>query len=729
MNTLDPILRRNAAVAAAGAPAVEPEQTPFLRYMTRIIFRWKKVIAAIVGGCLLIGLIITLLMTPQYTAVTTIEVSRESDRIAPVQGAREDGGADAEFYQTQYGLLKSRSLAERVGVQLKLVDDPAFFDMFDIDMDSPVFARDRNGRLGASQRAQRVRIAGAILVDNVDVSPLRTSRLVDISFTSPNPDLSQKVSNAWSQNFIEATLQRRFDANSYARNFLETRLVQLRQRLEDSERQLVGYASAQKLINLQNTGGGERSIISDDLTVINNDLAQAIADRVKAEARYRATGGRADQSTEALVNPAINQLRGKRAELAADYDKLMVRFAPDYPDAKALQSQIAQIDKSIARESSRVSGALETSYREALGRERGLEQQVNGLKGNLLDVKRRSIQYQIYQREVDTNRQLYDALLQRYKEIGVAGGVGVNNVAVVDPADRPDRPSSPRLVLNMLLALVIGGALGALAAFLLEQGDEAIADPTEVEKMIGLPLLGSVPKLIGRTPIEALGDRKSELVDAYLAVQTNLGFSTEHGVPSSIAITSTRPAEGKSTTSLALATSLARAQKKVVLVDGDMRSPSVHTLIGVDHKRGLSNFLTGDNEIDALIHQVPEFGFAAITAGPVPPNAAELLTSDRLQVLIAELLKRFDHVVIDSPPVMGLADAPLIASRVEGVIYAVESHGIRSSLVRTALGRLASANARVLGAVLMKFEAQRGAGSYGYEYGYTYGRDGKSATS
>lgn len=731
MNTIDPIFRRNAAVAnGAAVPAGDVEQTPFLRYVTRLAFRWKKVIGAFVGGCLLIGLIVTLLMTPLYTATTTVEIAREGDRVVNIQGVRQESGdADQEFYQTQYGLLKSRSLAERIATQLKLADNPAFFQMFDVDMDGPIFAAGPNGRMpmGRDQRDARLRIAGGLLIANVDISPLRASRLVDLSFTSPDPGMSQRISNAWAKNFIEATLQRRFDANSYARQFLESRLVQLRQRLEQSERQLVGYASAQRIINLQNANGGERSILSDDLTVLNNGLAEATADRIKAEARFREAGGRADQSSEALGNAAINQLRTKRAELAADYEKLMAQFKPDYPPARAVQSQIREIDASIARERSRVSGALQTTYREAQAREAGLQERVADLKSDLIDMRRRSIQYQIYQREVDTNRQLYDALLQRYKEIGVAGGIGANNVAVVDPADLPERPSSPRLVLNMLLALIAGCALGGLAAFLLEQGDEAITDPTEVERMIGLPLLGTVPKLVRRTPVEALADRKSDLVDAYLAVQTNLAFSTEHGVPASIAITSTRPAEGKSTTSLSLATSLARAQKRVVLVDGDMRSPSVHHLIGTDHNRGLSNYLAGDDEFAGMIHQVEQFGFAAITAGPIPPNAAELLTSDRLSRLIEVLLQQYDHVVIDSPPVMGLADAPLIASRVEGVVYAVESHGIRSSLVRTALGRLAAANARVVGIVLMKFEAQRGAAGYGYEYGYTYGREKRIA--
>ena len=344
------------------------------------------------------------------------------------------------------------------------------------------------------------------------------------------------------------------------------------------------------------------------------------------------------------------------------------------------------------------------------------------LKASYLDLRRRSIQYNIYQQEVDTNRALYDGLLQRFKEIGVAGGVGVNNISVVDPADVPQKPSSPRLLVNLAVALLAGLGIGALAAFALEQIDEAIADPGEVERRLGLPLLGSVPKLESGTPKEALLDRKSELIDAYLAVQTNLAFTTEHGVPRSFSVTSTRPAEGKSTTALALATTLARAKRRVILVDGDMRSPSVHHLGGVGHDYGLSNFLSGQDDIAPLTFQMEDLGFTAMSAGPIPPNAAELLTGNRLSLLIEQLLKDYDHVVIDSPPVMGLADAPLIAGRVDGVIYAVESQGIRSSMVRTALGRLASANARVLGGVLTKFDAKKAHFGYGYEYGYGYGR-------
>lgn len=717
-----------AQPAFANKREAESNRIPLIRQYLRIAVRWRYVIIGALGASMLLGLIVTLLMTPKYTAIATIEISREADRVTNFQSVERDASiADQEFYQTQYGLLQSRTLAERVATQLRLVDDQKFFERFGVSSDDKAFEL-ANGRYPAAGRATRLRVASNILLRNVRVEPTRLSRLVDIKFTSPDADLSTRVANAWADNFIQTNLDRKVQATSYGRNMLQRQLGQLKERLNQSQRQLVGYASAERIINLPAQTGNdgraisERSIVADDLAALNATLSQATADRIQAEARYQQVG-RSGASTEALRNQAINSLRQKRAELAADYQRLMTQFEPGYPAARAVQSQIDQLDRSINREEGRVSGSLLADYREAREREGALQRRVEQLKEGYLDLRRRSIQYNIYQQEVDTNRALYDGLLQRFKEIGVAGGVGVNNIAIVDPAETPQEPSSPRLIINLLVSLVAGLLIGAGLAFALEQVDEAIADPAEVERRLGLPLLGSVPKVEGATPKEALLDRKSDMVDAYIAVQTNLAFTTEHGVPRSFAVTSTRPAEGKSTTALALATTLARSQRKVILIDGDMRSPSVHHLGGVDHDHGLSNFLTGNDDIDSLIFQMTDLGFTAMSAGPIPPNAAELLTGNRLSVLIDRLLERYDHVVIDSPPVMGLADAPLIASRVEGVIYAVESHGIRSSMVKTALNRLASANARVIGGVLTKFEARKAHYGYGYEYGYGYGRD------
>jgi capsular exopolysaccharide synthesis family protein len=711
----------------------EGDRIPLIRQYMRIAMRWRWVVLGFVVGCFILGLVVTLLMTPKYTASTLLEISRESNKITDIQGVERDANvADQEFYQTQYGLLRSKTLSERVSQQLKLGDDPNFFKMFGAKQKGAAFEIS-DGRFPVSGGDERTRLAGEILVKNAAINPTRLSRLVEIDFTSPDPAFSARVANSWASSFIQVTLERRYQATSYARNFLEGRLGQLRVKLEESERQLVSYASAQKIVNLPGSTGvdgsrqPDRSIDADDLVSLNTALSQATADRIQAEARYQQTrqGG---IGTEQLRNEAINALRQKRAELAAEYQRLMVQFEPEYPTARAAAAQIAQLDKSIAREEGRTNASVGDDYRAALDREGQLKAKVEQLKGNILDLRRRSIQYNIFQREVDTNRQLYDGLLQRYKEIGVAGGVGVNNVSVVDTADAPERPSSPRLALNLALSLVAGLIFGGLAAFALEQIDEAVADPEEIERELGLPLLGAVPKSVDVDPIASLSDRKSNLVEAYLAVQTNLQFSTEHGVPRSIAVTSTRPAEGKSTTALALTTMLARAGKRVVLIDGDMRSPSIHHFAGASNVKGLSNYLSGSDDLQSILVPVADLQITAIPAGPIPPNAAELLTGERLNKLLGELLGMFDHVVIDSPPIMGLADAPLICSRVEATVYVVESHGIRMSLVRTALARLASANAHVIGGVLTKFEAKRAHYGYGYEYGYGYGRDERAET-
>jgi polysaccharide biosynthesis transport protein len=693
------------------------------RYL-QIALRRKWVIIASVFGALVLGALITLFMTRQFTASATIEIARESNKVVQIEGVEQEASAtDLEFYQTQYGLLQSRTLAESVARQLKLAEDPSFFEMFGRPTDE--LFDDISRRPSAAERQKRLRIAGEILLKNIRIEPLRLSRLVYVRFTSPNPELSAKIVNTWTATFIRSNLERRFEATSYARRFLEDRLAQLRQRLEESERALVAYASQQRIINIPSSGGGgatvERSIIAEDLATLNNELAKATADRIRIQARVNEAGGRGATTPEALSNVGISQLRQKRAELAAEQERLLSQFQPDYPPARAVAAQLAQLDRSIAREEGRVGSSFVTSYREALAREQNLLRRVNELKGGVLDLRRRSIQYNIFQREVDTNRALYDGLLQRYKEIGVAGGVGTNNVSIVDAADVPNRPSSPILIINMLLATVAGLAIGALIVFLLEQSDQALSDPREVERRLHIPLLGTIPKTVDQTTYEAMQDRKSMLVEAYLSVQTNLEFSTTHGVPRSLSVASTRQAEGKSTTAFALATSIARAHRRVVLVDGDMRSPSVHGLLKLSNAKGLSNYLAGSDDIAPLLQTVDEFGFSAIAAGPTPPNAAELLTGDRLRRLIDELSKQFDHVVIDSPPVLGLADAILIGSRTEGVVFAVESHGIAVTDVQVALARLRDAGVNVIGAVLTKFESQKAAYGYGYDYGYGYG--------
>lgn len=709
---------------------------PLLRQYWRIAVRRKWVIAGTIAASLLIGLIATLLMTPVYTATATIEISRERDNIVDIGSVEAEGApaaVDHEFYQTQYSLLEARSLAERVATDLRLAENERFFETFEVNpTGGGLFSDTESGSLTPAQRADRQNAAVDILLENIGIAPVPSSSLVEVSFTSPDPQLSRQIVNAWTEHFIESNLDRRFEATAYARKFLEDRLGQLRQRLEASERMLVAYAAQQGIINVASEERGvggeivrERSLLADELVSLNNALSEATADRVRVQSQVN---GQPGTSTRALDNDALGALRQRRAEVASEYSKMLARFEPGYPPAMALQQQLAALDQSIEREEARIGQSVRTDYRDAVQRENTLKSQVEGLKGEMLDLRRKNIQYNIFQRDVDTNRELYNGLLQRYKEVGVAGGVGTNNISVVDPAVLPERPSSPVLVLNLILALIAGCALAAGVVFALEQIDEAVKDPTDVARSLGPPVLGVIPAS-DEQPIELLKDRKSDMAEAYLSLQTSLQFSTDHGLPRSLAVTSTRASEGKSTTSYAIAQALARTNRSVVLVDGDMRSPSIARFVGIPNKYGASNFLAGDDNLAAMIVKPEGMDFSVVPAGPNPPNAAELLTGPRLRTMIEQLLKTFDHVVIDSPPVLGLADAPLIASRAEGVVYAVESGGARSSMIRAALNRLAAANVNLLGVVLTKFEAKRAGYGYGYDYGYGYGRQEESAAA
>lgn len=725
-------MRREAMLAGSG-PVTEPvlpyrgqENLPILKQYVAIIRRRKWVIIGSIAAALVAALIITMLMTPLYTARSTVEIQREGANIVNVQSVEsESNSRDEEFYQTQYSLLKARSLAERVARNLRLYEDPVFIGAFELDAEMPAGGR---VALTQEQRDQRIRRVSDILLKNVGIQPIRNSRLVEVTFTSPNPHLSARVVDAWTRNFIEQALERRFEATAYARRFLEERLGQLSGRLETSERQLVGYAVREGIINISSgTAGGtptvERPLVADQLVALNAELQRATADRMAAQSRQSA-----GPSTASIASPVVAALRQRRSDVAAEYQRMLVQFEPDYPPARALAAQLAQIDRGIATEEGRLSGATRNELEAAQGRESQLAARVESLKSELLQNRSRSIQYNIHQRDVDTNRQLYEALLQRYKEIGIAGGVGINNIAVVDTARVPQGPSSPVLVLNMLIALLAGLAIGAGLALAMEQVDEAIADPTEIENKLRLPILGAVPKVADGDLSEELNDRKSAIAEAYLSVQTSLGFSTDHGVPRSLVVTSTRPGEGKSTTSYALAQSLARTGRSVILVDGDMRSPSIHHEFDLRNEMGLSNYLSGEGDLSKLILPTGIKGVSVMTAGPIPPNAAELLTGVRLDQLLEELRGRFDHILIDAPPVMGLADAPLLTSRVEGTVYVIESHGTRTSMARLALGRLRGANARLLGGVLTKFESKRAHYGYGYDYGYGYG-NGDAAQS
>lgn len=704
-------------------PNAPSGMAPLARRYLQMARRHSWVTAGILVLAVVLATLVTLLMTPMFTAAARIEVSRQTDNVTNVETLeREEAGPSLEFYATQYSLLDTRSLASRVARRLRLANSEEFFQAHGETFEGLLSSNDSIPTAGV-QRA-REQEAVELLLNNVTISPIRGSALIDVMYTSADPELSAEIANTWVEEFARQTQDRRYESTAEARRFLETRLADLRTRLEQSERDLVNYATEQNIVRLAESRSDDgrtrttETLASSDLSALNSALAEATAARIAAQAQLAATRQNSANS-QSVANVALNQMRDRRAELASEYAELLVQFEPAYPAARAVAEQIKALDESILREERRVTASINTAYEAAQRREDQLRAQVNETLGEFTDENRASIQYNIYQREVDTNRELYDALLQRFKEIGVAG-VGFSNIAIVDRADVPEEPSSPNLLLNIVLALLAGVVVVVVVIAILENLDEGIRDPEALRSEIDEPILGVIPYMEGDgdDALDQLADPKSTLSEAYMTVRTNLAFSTANGVPRVLAVTSSQAAEGKSTTSLAIAKLLARNQKRVVLIDLDMRRPMMDRMIGGPRDFGMSNYLSGSDEVDALLQptDIPNLSF--VSAGPIPPSAAELLSSDRLGLLLTELSQRFDHIVIDSSPVLGLSDAPLIGRAVDGVLFVVQANRTPVRSVRHAVDRIRAGKAHILGVVLTKFRAEES--DYGYGYGYTY---------
>lgn len=678
------------------------------------VWRRKWIALGVLAAAVIASLLYSFSQPTLFRATTTIEIARESARVLDQKDTETQGAVSgAEFYQTQYGLLKSRSLAERVARELRLADNEAFLNGFGGSTD-----------MAATPRRQREERAIGLLARNLQIVPTRNSGLVDISVDSPDPALSSRLANTMAQDFIKANLQRRFDANSYARNFLERELENTRRKLEQSERDVVNYAAGRQIIELgrgtneagRTTAG--QSLSETDLDILNRKLAEARADRITAQAQMEAQRRAGAAASASLADPAITQARARRSELEGEYSKNLATLKPDYPSMVALRQQIDQLSTQINQQAGTVGRGVQSRYEAAKTIEDRLAAQVASLRGDVIGLGRDRIQYNIYQREADTNRALYDSLLERYKEIGVAGSIGTNNVAVVDPALPPGAPFTPRPLLNLLVALVLGGLIGIAAALIIDQLDDAIRSPADVEQAIGAPILGIIPRIPDGDRFEQLSDAKSLLSESVSATQMSLRFATDHGVPKSMVLTSANPNEGKTTASLALAAVLAKLGNKVVLVDGDMRNPSIHKMIGTDNAYGLSDVLSGGRQTQDVVRgsQVPNLSI--VTSGPIPPNPAELLSAGNLHRLTDHLLEQFDHVIFDAPPVIGLSDSPAIASTTEATIFVISAGQTHARSAVASLRRLMGVNANVLGCLLTKFD-QADSG-YGYNYNYHY---------
>jgi capsular exopolysaccharide synthesis family protein len=672
-----------------------------LQTIWRIVHEWRWLILGSVAVGLAGAIIITLLTTPLYKASAILEINPPSVEILDDQKGQAVVPNDREFLATQYGLLRSRTLAQRVAQELNL---PGNDDVIP----------------GEADRNTKLKIATGMLMGGLDVDPVPMSRLVNISYVSADPQLAAQVTNSFADNFISSNLERRYEASSYARSFLERQIANVRRDLERSERQLVVYAQQQGIINLGTGEAGQAgdasSLQGASLSSLNTALAEAQTKRIAAEQAYRSA--RAVGPTSA-VTEGTAVLRTQRAALEAEYQEKLSRFRPEYPDMIALRSRIDELGRQINRESGQVSSsrnnALLADYQAAAAAERSIQAKVNQLKGAVLNLRGRSIQYNILQREVDTNRSLYEALLQRYKEVGVAGGVGKNLVSVVDRAEVPGGPFKPNLMLNLMIGFAIGLLAGLGAALALEFINDTVKTPDDVRDKLKLASLGAIPKKQGQeTFAEELKDQASPVSEAYFSLRTSLQFTTDSGAPKTLLITSTRAAEGKSSTTLALAQNFARLGNNVLLIDADLRKPAF--VAGVDRNEGLSKLLTNHEPLRDHILKTESDNLWLLPCGPLPPNPAELLASPRLKQLITEASNEFDMVIVDGPPVLGLADAPLLGAVCRGTLMVIESGKTRTKAAIEAVNRLKASGSHIVGAVLTKFRHQ----SHGYGYGYGY---------
>jgi len=679
-------------------------------------------IAAIVAACTACALAVTLLQTPRYTAAATIQINDTGGRVL---GDKEDEAADRpssgldtdRFLKTQVEVLRSRSLAQRVAQVLKLTGNPHFYAAQGEPLPEP----------NASAEAQRAEVI-KLLQDHLLVSLPRDSRIATINVDTTDPAMSAQIANTYASEFIAANLQRKFDSSAYARTFLSGQLTEAKQRLETSERALNAYARSNGLIHAAAPVGEDKgaaagqTVTSSSLLQLNQAANTATAHRIETESRWRAvTSGGSLGSSAVLANPAVSALMTRKAELEGLLADDRARHLDDYPSVRARQSELDAINRQLQSAANAVRSAIEGEYRGARAAEQQLAAQVARMKNDTLSEQDRMVQHGLLAREVETNRQVYDGLLERFKQLNALAGVSLSNVAIIDSAAAPERPSSPRMLRNLALGLLLGLALAGASVLIKDQFDDSIRIPEDVEAKLHLALLGVVPSASGSTPDAAMLDPKSAISEAYNSLRAALLYSTPEGMPQILLVTSAQAGEGKSTTSLALAAGFARMGKRTLLIDADLRRPSLHRRLALPNEQGLSTLLASRDGIETVQLDSGRDNLWVIGAGPIPPSPTELIATARFEDLLEEAARNFAVVVIDSPPILGLADAPAMSALVDGVVFVIESERGHRGALKASLRRLRAMRPILLGAVLTKFDPNKSGNRYSDYYGHDYG--------
>jgi polysaccharide biosynthesis transport protein len=725
LNVSTPTTSGGDGYRGAYGAAVHPETTEFVAKLFQFWWVLKKrkwSVLSVLLAFLAIGALVALMTTPLYTATVRLQIDRNVAKVVEGGNVTPVEGADLEFMKTQYELLMGRMIGERVVSALKLGNDPDFIKPREfslLDAIRKLFASGDSGQASIN----RENAATSVVMDNRAVRPIAGSRLVDIRYSDPDPSRAQRIVTGLAHAFISSNLDKRFQANSYAKTFLEDQAAQLKLRLEESEKVLLEFGQKEQIVSAVE----KSSIAESNLASANATLGSLAAERIKNyELWKQVETAKAINLPQFLSNGVIDGLRAKRNSLETEYQEKLETFKPSYPAMVQISNKIAEIDRQLGSEVNTIKRAYKAAYESSLSQEAEMKKRIDMLKAEVLDLQKRSIEYNILKREVDSNRGLYDGLLQRYKEVDIAGGVGANNVFVVEKAALPGSPSSPQLARALMISLALGAVAGLGAAYLLEQLDNTVRTSEDLERVTGLTTLGIIPKNKRGKAFDAeLVDPRSQISEACRSLCTALQFATESGLPKTLLISSSAPGEGKSTIAIMIAKHFATMGLRVLLVDGDLRKPSLHLKLGLSNgTTGLSNLLTGALSTPEVIQDAGFPNLAFVASGPLPPNAADLLGGARMHSFLSVGLEKFDLIIVDSPPVMGLADGPLLSSVATATVFVASAGEARIGSIRNAIKRLQFARGSVIGTVVTKFDAKRdgyGYDGYGYDgYGHEY---------
>lgn len=700
-----------------------------LKALLAVLARRKKLILLAVVLASVFAFFYTISLIPMYQATATVKIDTEADKLANFDNAFQEKSRDFNFHQTQVDLLKSRALARRVMDKMEVVetvDEPKESTVFRKSLDSF-----RNGvqsfiaLVNPADEAELVKLGSEPLemqfLESLEVSPSKNSNVVKLHFTSPDPEIAATSVNTLAEEFIKMNLEGMSESSAYAKTYLTEQIALTKQKLEESESRLVKYAKEKQIINTDSN----KSLVSDSLEVLNLAYSEAQKDLINAESEYRQRS-KVSGDIRLLENAVIQSLKSQRNTLQAQYKKDLQTYKPAFPAMVALKKQINDVQRQINAEVNNINKKskddLEVNFFSAREKEQMLSKKLELKKAELLSQRDKNIGYTTLEREVETNRQLYDNLLQRMKEVGIAGGVVSNNISIVDKAFVPYQKHSPNSLRNILLGALLGLMTGVGLAFAREKLDDRIRTVDDLETFGQYPVLGIFPYIKDKAKKEGavLLEEQYELEsEAFHSLVNNLRYLDKTGIPKILHITSASPSEGKSNTVINMALIIAQSNKKVLLIDADLRKPRIHKYLGVDTKFGLSDFLIEKANFEDVVTETKYDNLSLVTAGNFMPNPAKLLADERLMELLENASSEFDHVIIDSPPVLGLADALILSNRSNATVFAVASNQTKKAHLEDALKRLKLGYGNVVGFVLTKSKSTK-KDYYSYENYYGY---------